>query len=436
LKNDGTRPEIIINVDSYDGFIQNGQEVIAGQDNIYVYNLFVNGDSRSPQIGAGWLCKKGFANAADNNYIVNCSSIGDLPGGTVGSGGIVGAFAAKDGGRLYINGCSSSGDIGENDGGIVGASAGDNGGTVICKECYTTGIIGSFGGGIFGRYAGNDGGYAEANKCYTTGVINGDSGGIFGEFAGNNGEAIAEKCYSRGNIAIDGGGIYGRGAGSDSGTTAAINCYSNGVIGTPGDGIYGVGKVNGVETNCYVAEGTWNNVTANAALVGIPNPVVGTTWISRGINQPYELSQMGYTPYQTLVIDASSNLIKIYGQSIQAGQNSNSAVIFDASGSGFEILQFSGGNASSYGTITMNSTSGVISTTSQTAGGVYTIFIRNVGSYHTTQFILSVTSPSIPIKKVYLRGLLNFNQINFRVNSARYSQHTSYSVHNWFKRIQ
>lgn len=394
LKNDGTRPVITIDVSNYDGFIENGQEGLSGQEHIYIYNLVINGDGQTTQIGAGWLGKKGYANAATNNYIVNCSSVGELPGGAVGSGGIVGAFAAKNGGILYINGCSSSGEMGQLDGGIVGAYAGQNGGSVICRECYTTGIIGSFAGGIFGDYAG-DSGYAEANKCYTTGLIGSNAGGIFGRFAGNAGEAIAEKCYSRGIIGVDGGGIYGIGAGSNVGTTTATNCYSSGIISTTGNGIYGTGKVNGSEVNCYAADDTWNNTTANTSLLGTPSPDVGTTWIARGINQPYELNEIGYTPYQTLIIDASSNLIKIYEQSVYQGLNSNSAVIYDASGSVFEILQISGGDVSSYNTITMNSTSGVISTTFlrtlRTKPGVYTILLRNVGSYNVTQFQLTVT---------------------------------------------
>ena len=401
LKNDGTRPIITINVNNYDGLIQNGQQGLAGNNHIYVYNLIITGDGQTTQIGAGWLGKKGFSNAATNNYIVNCSSIGELPGGAVGSGGIVGAFAAKDGGILYINGCSSSCTMGQLDGGIVVAYAGQNGGSVICKECYTTGVIGSFAGGIFGDYAG-DSGYAEANKCYTTGAIGSNAGGIFGRFAGNSGEAIANKCYSRGIIGVDGGGIYGIGSGSDTGTTLATNCYSSGIINTSGNGIYGTGKVNGTETNCYAADDDWTNSAANAALIGTPNPVVGTTWISRGFNIRYELNDMGYTPYQTLIIDASSNLIKIYEQSVQQGLNSNSAVIYDASGSAFEILQISGGDVSSYNTITMNSTSGVISTTFlrtlRTKPGVYTILLRNVGSYHVTQFQLTITlSPAFYI---------------------------------------
>ena len=45
LKNDGTRPIITITntADYYDGLIINGDNSTTGKNNIYIYNLFING---------------------------------------------------------------------------------------------------------------------------------------------------------------------------------------------------------------------------------------------------------------------------------------------------------------------------------------------------------------------------------------------------------
>ena len=387
LNPNGSRPTITINDDNYDGLIFNGQETYAGYNDIYVYNLVIDGTGHTLQIGAGWLCQKGFANGATNNYIINCSSTGNLPGGAVGSGGIVGAFAGKDGGSLKLYGCSSSGSMGQLDGGIVGAFAGKNGGSVSCNMCFTTGVIGNFAGGIFGDYAG-DSGTVEATKCYTTGTIGGNAGGIYGRYAGNNGSATAQKCYSRGNIGADGGGIYGLGAGSNSGNTTATNCYSAGTITTSGRGIYGSGKSNGTETNCYAAGGSWQNITANTQLQGFPSPIIGTTWVYRGIDEPYELVANGYTPYSVSNITSTPSLNQSYSQTVNAGESTIGGII---AGLSYEILQINGGN----GSITINPTTGSISTTSNTTSATYTIYIRNTGSYNITTFTLTVEEAAL-----------------------------------------
>jgi hypothetical protein len=392
LKTDGTRPIININVDDYDGFIKNGEEIIAGYNNIHVYNLIINGTGHSLQIGAGWVGQKGFANGVSNNYIVNCSSTGNMPGGAVGSGGIVGALASKNTGELTILGCSSSGSMGQLDGGIVGAYAGQNGGTVTCIECYSTGIIGNFAGGIFGDAAGYNG-TVVANKCYTEGLIGENAGGIYGRYAGaNNGNATATASYTKGNIGADGGGIYGLGAGNDfsnpQGTTTATNCYSAGSWTGGTRGIYGTGKgTNTFETNCYKANGSWSNNSANTQLQGTPSPIIGTTWVSTGLNQPYELTNIGYSPYTIDIINSSSQLIKTYSQSIQVGNSSIPALI---SGKSYTILEIENDD----GTITIDSNTGALMTTSQTTLQTYTIYVRNTGSYHITTFSLTVLASS------------------------------------------
>lgn len=391
LEANGSRPTITIEADNYDGFIENGGEATSGYNNIYVYNLNVYGAAYTTQVGGGWLCKKGFGNSSINNYIVNCSAAGVLPGGAVGSGGIVGAYAGK-GGVLYIRGCSSTVSIGQLDGGIVGSYAGQSSGSVICEQCFTTGTIGDFGGGIFGDYAG-DGGYAEATKCYTTGAIGGNAGGIFSRYAGNNGQANASGCYSRGSINTDGGGVFGISAASNSGFAVASNSYSSGTITTAGNGIYGTGKrvAGSIANNCYSANDSWSDATANTSLIGVPGSSnVGDAWVKRGVNQPYELNAIGYTPYTTTNINSSSDLIQSFSQTIEAGQTSASAayVNTDPSGNDFTILLKVGGDASSYSTITMNSQTGGVSTTSETIPGTYVLTVRSIGSYNITTFTL------------------------------------------------
>lgn len=390
----GSRPVVTIDVDNYDGFIQNGTSSSSGYNTIYIYNLIVDGTGHSTQISAGWLCMKYFGKGATDNYIVNCSSSGDLPGGSTGSGGIIGAYAGSgSSATLFLYGCSSSGDMGQLDGGIVGSYAGLNGGSVTCEQCWSTGAIAGVGaGGIFGDYAALSG-YAMALKCYTTGVIGNSAGGIFGRYAGQTGGAFAEKCYSIGNISTDAGGIFGIGAGPSSGTTTATNCYSAGNVTTSGRGIYGSGKVNGLEIHCYVANGSWSTSAAAAALQGVPigSNKIGSSWVATIINQPYELYGMGYTPYTSLIIDTTtSHLIQSYSQTIQSGQTTLSSISPDASGNNFVILQIEDGDEDSYATITMNLQTGAISTTSNTAIGTYTIRLRSAGSYNITSFSLTI----------------------------------------------
>lgn len=400
LKNDGSRPIITIDVDNHNGILQNGYSSGPGFNHVYVYNLVVDATGRTANDSAGWLCQEYFGNGATNNYIINCSVIGGtLPGGSYGAGGIVGGYAGSGAGaELYIINCSSNSELGQKDGGIAGEYAGANGGKVVCSGCWHTGLIGNFAGGIFGDYAG-DSGRAEAYKCYSTGpigeTITGNAGGIFGRFAGNNGVAIAENCYSRGLIRTDGGGIFGIGAGSDGGSANATNCYSVGAIATPGNGIYGTGKASGTATNCYAGGGTWVDAVANS-LLAPPSPTssdpVKTIWVYRGLNTPYELNGIGYTPYTaTIILNTSPITLKTtFAATIPKGTATATGLV---SGVNYEILEKNGGDSGSYATITINATTGAISTTTSTANGVYTLYIRNTGSYNITEFELTVEDP-------------------------------------------
>jgi hypothetical protein len=391
LNVDGTRPKIIIDgVADYPGLIQNGYDFSDGYDNIFVYNIEVttiNGTTLAEY--GGWIGQHYFGKNTVNNVIINCSSDSSI---TTNSGGIVGARA----GPIKVIGCSSSGTINENAGGIIGINS-PSSGIITCESCWSTGASYTDAGGIFGKSAATSG-EAIANKCYSTGLIQPSGGGIFGSFAGDGGEATAQNCYSLGNISATAGGIFGEFAASDGGITTAINCYSTGTtdITTPNNGIYGDNKQSGAsEANCYQAKGNWQTTTANTYLTGTPAPYVGTVWIFTGVNQPYELKNMGYTPYDITNIDTTTTptLKQIYNETIYPGESSESAII---TGKSYTILDKSGGDSSSYVTIDIDSNTGVISTTANTNVGVYTLYIRNNGSYNITILNLIVQSSVIP----------------------------------------
>ena len=408
LNNDGSRPVITVDVDYYDGLIQNGNNTNAGYSNIYVYNLIVDGTGHTTQIGAGWIGKNYFGNGTTNNYIINCSSFGDILSGSTGSGGILGSHAGSNSGTLNLIGCSSSGAIGINCGGIVGGFAGADGGSVTCEKCWSTGSIDDSGSGIFGIYSGYNNGTIIATNCYSTGSIGTNAGGIFGGYSGYNGGSIqATNCYSTGNIDTNGGGIYGTSAGLILGTAGATNCYSSGTITTSGNGIFGSGPGSTTETNCYSANGNWISFSANTNLTGFPiTPNTVGTWVYTGLNQPYELSNMGYTPYtiNNITTSGTPSLVQTYTQTISAGTSSIAAIV---NGKSYTILQISGGNPS-YGTITINNNTGTILTTSGTLAGIYTVYIRNTGSYNVSTFTLTVTSSNI-LNQTTLLNFLNSN---------------------------
>lgn len=425
LNSDGTRPTINITATGYNGLIYNG---IAGPDpedngknNIRVYNLNINGTGGSLAEGAGWLGQSYFGKGATNNYIINCRSEGSIGNSC---GGIVGQYSGSGSdAELTIIGCSSSGDLnGYLAGGIVGDNAGYNNGNVMCISCWSEGdMLGDGVGGIVGAYSGT----VEITNCYSEGIINGNNaGGIIGSNSGSSSVTIS-KCYSRGNI-IGGnsGGICGS-FGSGTYNVTITNCYSTGNINgsSQAGGICGaltVATNNGTITNCYTSgtltgsngyiignnatigpsnyseagsaggtPGNWSNLHANTVLTGIPvaSPGVGATWISTASNTPYEIAEMGYTPYSALIIQ-SNQLVRSFSQTVQAGQNTIGGLI--SSSATYSILAITGDDE----TITINTTTGAILTTAETLPGTYTITVRSVGSYNITEFILTVESVS------------------------------------------
>ncbi len=412
LKEDGSKPNITIAVDYYDGLIENGDNSHLGCNNIYIYNLNINATDYQTQIGAGWFAKKFFAKGAADNYIVNCSSNGIIG---INSGGIVGQYAASSSGSLTIIGCSSSGEIGAQGGGIIGNSAASDDGTITCQSCFTSGLIGSNAGGIIGE--GSTIGNVTITDCYTTGLIQSGGGGICGpNFASSTGTAVIINCYTTGDISESAGGI----SGGLSTNLSINNCYTTGnIIGTAAGGIAGIGGTPNIthcyttgttfESSGYIKGGTsvipatcyseafyssssWSSINANTVLQNVPSPIIGNMWVAKGLNQPYELRNMGYTPYTTANIGITSGIPYLKSSislTIEKGSSSIPAII---SGKSYTILEKNNGSPASYSTITLNSTTGVITTTSSIESDVYTLYIRNTGSYNITQVTLTITS--------------------------------------------
>jgi hypothetical protein len=413
LKEDGSRQTINVNINDYDGLIQNGGVSELGKNNIWVFNLNINAPGYYTQIGAGWIGKKCFGKGKTGNYIINCSSNGII---SQSAGGIVGQLSGSEAGAsLTIIGCSSTGDIDAQGGGIIGNQAGKNGGSVSCQSCFSTGIIGVNGGGIIGE--GSQIGTVTVTNCYTIGIIQSGAGGICGpNFASATGIATISNCYTSGSISDSAGGIIGGLANN----TTVTNCYTIGnIIGDLGGGISGVGGIPTINhcyttgsvfeetgyikggsvtipASCYSeaanSSSTWSSTNANTVLQNTPSTVVGTTWVSTGVNQPYELRNMGYTPYTTAniaIISGIPSLKTSISFTIEKGSASIPAII---SGKGYTILDKTYGDSGSYSTITVNTTTGVISTTSSTQPDSYTLYLRNNGSYHMTSISFTVTS--------------------------------------------
>lgn len=437
LKPNGTRPVITIHgITNYAGFIQNGTGNgggTNGYNNIYIMNLEIRATGGAHLVnGGGWLGQGHFGNntTAASNILINCHSTGEISnysGGIIGhycgpvkcvgcsssgqihefGGGIVGSYSPSSSGQLRCESCWSTGLIGHSAGGITGRSTGSS----VIVNCYSTGSITENAGGISGHETGGTGGVAyTVSECYSTGVINDLAGGILGS---DPGSVIVANCYSIGVILATGGGIIGRIPGSNSANKSITNCYTTGTT----DHAHGyiVAGYPNVTTNLTVHLGTivlannyaeaanassgWNNVRANTVLTGTPassNAPVGVKWVYTGINIPYEIYVMGYTPYTRTVITGAATspaIVRSFATTVSAGTSTVGAII---SGRSYSILQVTkngggGGGGGSGGMITMNATTGAIMTGRETAIGTYTITLRNNGSYHNTVFVLTVT---------------------------------------------
>lgn len=379
----GTRRTITINnISNYPGLIQNGDASNDGKNDIYVVNLevLVTGTTTLANAG-GWIGQSYFSKSSTST-IVNCYSDGDI---TQDSGGIVGFRGGYEtGANLTIIGCTSSGAItDEAAGGICGRRCGQRTGNITIRYCSSFGaIIGDGAGGIAGQQLADNSGTATIIGCYSTGIINGvESGGVIGR-AVNGGTVTITNSYSTGAISTNAGGICG--ASADNITVT--NSYSSGTIsaGAGAGGIFGATPGAGAtDTNCYIANGSWSDSTANTALL----TPTGTYWESTGLNTPYEIVGMGATPYTLSNINnlyTSPALDNTYVETVIAG-NSTIAKLY---GINFTLVE--SGNPS----ITIDGTTGVIGTTSSTPAATYQLRVRSETNsfYAISTVTLTVTS--------------------------------------------
>ncbi len=414
LNTDGTQTVITIDgITNYPGLVKNDSN-----SNIIIQNIGINSINGSTTNG-GWLCASAFASGSTNNQIINCYSNGDI---ATQCGGICGFSVGRNSGNLAIINCYSTGTIGSSAGGICGANAGFNSGTVVVTNSYSIGEIGTDGGGIFGLNAGNNSGNVTAENCYSTGNLGAGAGGIYGQGAGSVGSETcsASNCYSTGNmIGNNSGGIFGElcAIGTNSSITA-INCYSIGIIsGSGAGGIYGAntnrfsasGAIATV-TNCFMkssgniigsssiatvtnsgsGSGSWSDSTVATYLTGVPSSTdVGTTWSrTDGVNTPFKLITIGYSPY-------SRSLTRTYSQIINVGESSAPAIV---TGHTFKILAINGSSPSTYPGITINTSTGAISIASTVTSDTYSIIVYDyINPYAITTVEVEVNGQTIVI---------------------------------------
>jgi len=423
LKPDGTRPVITIDgITDYPGLVQNGGSFGNGMGYIYIMNLEVRAAGGSTLAdGGGWVAQAYFGKGttASSAILLNCHSTGNTG---VGCGGIVGQYA----GPVKCVSCSSSGVIGQAGGGIIGANSPSTAGALSCESCWSSGVIGTYGGGISGQSTGA----ATIANCYSTGSMNQNAGGISGRYSGSSSGHTISNCYSRGAIGDYGGGIIG----SECGLVVITNCYSVGAIPNDAGGI--LGNLGGNTTdktvsNCYVTGSTthvlfgyiipgysnltgnvsvvdgtvyltgnaattgWTDASANTTLTGTPASAaapVGVKWVYAGTNTPYEIYAMGYTPYaHTVVAGTPPAMVRSFATTVVSGDAQTAAPgIITGGGRTYAIYRMTDGVPASYGGIGVNNVTGIIATSRATEPGVYTLTIRNTGSYHFTIVTLTV----------------------------------------------
>ena len=450
LLDDGTRPIITINtVTDYNGLVRNGSEYNDGYNNIFIYNLDIHSLNSNINSNAGWIGYTYFGKGAINNYIINCSSDGEV--GTTDNeycGGIVGSYSGiNNGTELYLINCFSSNKIWVSSGGIVGAYSGSNNGSVIIKSCFTTGQIAeTSSGGILGPFSEN----ATILNCYSTGNISGEiSGGIIGyscqniniincyssgSVSGTSSGAITSSnvdnitinnCYSTGNIT---GATTGGICGNLITNTTISHCYTTGTVSNNNYIIGGTSVINGAQSsntisNCYSeaynTSSGWNYINSNTVLTGLPNPIVGTVWVDIGPNQPYELFNIGYNPYSLTNISSTPDIIKEYSLELLSSDVSSVSGLFETN---YYIIDITGNNTNSYESININSSDGIISTSS-TESGTYTIYIKynnNNYNYSIINLIITddLTEISINIASKLLDNGLDRRSIYNCINSV------------------
>jgi hypothetical protein len=450
LMPNGHRPVITLDgIVNYPGFIKNGDSGTNGYNMVHIMNLDIRTSGASTlAIEGGWVAQAYFGKGTNttSNLILNCHSTGNV---SEYSGGISGWHT----GPVKCISCSSSGIVGQYGGGIVGSYSPSSSGVLTCESCWSSGNIEQYGGGITGMFTT----IATVVNCYSTGIIGNNGGGICGSSSGgNNGTNMltVSECYSTGVIGDGGGGIIG----VTSGELIVSNCYSLGYINSGASGILGNlagNSTNKTVSNCYVAgamdpaggyvmpgytdltgnvtvvtgvvtlvnnfaeasisSSGWTTSRANNVLQGVPasaSSPIGVKWVYTGTNTPYENLAMGFTPYtRTVVAGSPPGIVRSFDSSVVAGKSSAAAII---SGRSYSILRITGGTSDAYSTITVNATTGSITTTRNTIPGNYTISIRNNGSYHITTYTLTVT----PYMHYSLFGMFTNNaQVYYKSHS-------------------
>ena len=445
-----TRPVITIDgISNYPGLIQNGTNWSNGYDNILVTNLVMETSGGATLANsAGWFGQAYFGKNTTSltNIVLNCRSTGNI---SEAGGGIIGQYS----GPVKAVNCCSSGQIDVYAGGIFGADC-PTSGALRCDSCWSSGSIGLYGGGITGQSTRA----ATIINCYSTGNIDANAGGISGRYTGDNyGNYIVSECYTTGSINIRGGGIVGSdtyliyisncystgyveaGAGGILGTVPSgndtnkyiTNCYKTGAVGASSSpygflvvnrneetGSFTIGTGDIILTNNYAeaahANTGWSNSRANTILQGVPSSSpIGAKWVYAGIETPYELFAMGFTPYSKTNISSSPfSMIRTFSSSVFSGLSTSPALIGLMN---YTKLRITGGFQESYNTITIDRNTGVINTSRTTMPGTYTLDIRNNnpnGGYNITTYVITV------VQYVALRNLFSNNaQVYYKPHS-------------------
>lgn len=402
LNSDGTVPVITISgVTNYPGLIQNGTNASDEKSSIYIFNIYVDGVSSPSTLedGGGWIGQKYFGGSSSTDcLIINCMVSGDI---STNGGGIIGQFskntiidtcisyqnisqfaggiAGADCNNLTIRRCRSNGGIGDSGGGILG----DNSESCTIIKSFASGLISLKGGGIVGENADS----INVIDSYSTGKIGDNAGGIFGS---NARTCSATNCYSTGEIGVNAGGIFGI---SYDVTCSASSCYTSGfnpLLSSGGifSGSNSDGTSNYSEAN-HDNNGSWSDTNASANLNGITGNNIGSrVWFSvDGFNTPYR-TFVGCSPYRLDNIDVVEKTIRSYTDfSITPGGSTTGILVGTIDYSSSNVFQSPLSN-----TITINTSTGVISTTSNTPPDNYTLVI-----YSTTMVSFLLTTVSINV---------------------------------------
>jgi hypothetical protein len=329
------------------------------------YSTGAIGGSLASQYNAGGIfgANACLGSTGSTCSVTNSYSTGDIYGDNSGAnGGIFGANAFAS----SVTNSHSTGGIGQGSGGIF-----QSGDSLSAENSYSTGNIGMYAGGIFGDGVTN----STATNTYSWGQIAENAGGIFGA---NVSGSLATNSYSIGIYPAGGGGMFGASSVSDT----ASNCYIF------GSDIFGDSPTGQTISNCFTEDSlTWNDVDANSALIG------SAGWTSTAPNTPFEFATTTIsfnTPYSAVSVNDDGSLNNIFSQTVEKGGSTVSAL---SGYTTFSIVSESGGSSSSYADITIDPTTGVISTTDGVAGGTYDIVVgynNPEGVYSTSVFHLTV----------------------------------------------